>query len=229
MANIKTLKDLTPGTVFDAGPIDVRVLDHMTNGTTLLIADKAVAWRPFSLEPLKTRPEEAPTPYPNDFSLSYLKDELNGPFLAAFDTAGGPIRSANIVEANWSLADHRGGFGYGNTKAKISLLPEALFLKYKSLLALDLLADFRDAGGVILPVKPNGTVWLIRRRRVVSATVMFVGAGADGLTSFSVLRGRLGTTAWSSEQFTEHDIGKMVFLTKEAAEAALEGGGAWQQ
>lgn len=40
MANIKTLKDLTPGTVFDAGPIDVRVLDHMTNGTTLLIADK---------------------------------------------------------------------------------------------------------------------------------------------------------------------------------------------
>ena len=81
-------------------------------------------------------------------------------------------------------------------------------------LVLDLLADFRDAGGVILPVKPNGTVWLIRRRRVVSATVMFVGAGADGLTSFSVLRGRLGTTAWSSEQFTEHDIGKTVFLTK---------------
>ena len=59
-------------------------------------------------------------------------------------------------------------------------------------LVLDLLADFRDAGGVILPVKPNGTVWLIRRRRVVSATVVFVGAGADGLTSFSVLRGRLG-------------------------------------
>lgn len=137
MANIKTLKDLTPGTAFDAGPIDVRVLDHMTNGTTLLIADKAVAWRPFSLEPLKTRPEEAPTPYPNDFGLSYLKDELNGPFLAAFDAAGGPIRSANIVEAAWSLADHRGGFGYGNMKAKISLLPEALFLKYKALLALD--------------------------------------------------------------------------------------------
>lgn len=65
-------------------------------------------------------------------------------------------------------------------------------------LVLDLLADFRDAGGVILPVKPNGTVWLIRRRRVVSATVMFVGAGADGLTSFSVLRGRLGTTTASS-------------------------------
>lgn len=162
MANIKTLKDLTPGTVFDAGPIDVRVLDHMTNGTTLLIADKAVAWRPFSLEPLKTRPEEAPTPYPNDFSLSYLKDELNGPFLAAFDTAGGPIRSANIVEANWSLADHRGGFGYGNTKAKISLLPEALFLKYKSLLALDdwwwLATPYAGYAGYARGVGPDGSL-----------------------------------------------------------------------
>ena len=136
MANIKTLKDLNPGTVFDAGPIDVRVLDHLENGTTLLIANQAIAWRPFSLEPMKTRPE-TPTPNPNDFRLSYLKDELNGPFLAAFDAAGGPIRSANIVESDWSLADHRGGFGYGNMKAKVSLLPEALFLKYKALLDLD--------------------------------------------------------------------------------------------
>lgn len=136
MANIKTLKDLNPGTVFDAGPIDVRVLDHLENGTTLLIANQAIAWRPFSLEPMKTRPE-TPTPNPNDFRLSYLKDELNGPFLAAFDAAGGPIRSANIVESDWPLADHRGGFGYGNMKAKVSLLPEALFLKYKALLDLD--------------------------------------------------------------------------------------------
>ena len=160
MANIKTLKDLAPGTVFDAGPIDVRVLDHMTNGTTLLIADKAVAWRPFSLEPLKTRPEEAPTPYPNDFSLSYLKDELNGPFLAASDAAGGPIRSANIVEAAWSLADHRGGFGYGNMKAKISLLPEALFLKYKALLALDdwwwLVTPYAGYAGLARIVRTDG-------------------------------------------------------------------------
>lgn len=136
MANIKTLKDLTPGTVFDAGPIDVRVLDHLDRGTTLLIADQAIAWRPFSLEPMKTR-LEAPTPKPNDFSLSYLKDELNGPFLAAFDAAGGPIRSANIEESDWSLATHRGGPGCGTMKAKISLLPEALFLKYKALLGLN--------------------------------------------------------------------------------------------
>lgn len=136
MANVKTLKDLTPGTVFDAGPIDVRVLDHLDNGTTLLVADQVIAWRPFALEPLKTRPE-TPAPNPNDFRLSYLKDELNGPFLASFDAAGGPIRSKDIVTADWSLADHHGGFGYGNMKAKISLLPEALFLKYRELLALD--------------------------------------------------------------------------------------------
>lgn len=89
-------------------------------------------------------------------------------------------------------------------------------------LARDLLADFRAAGGVLLPVKPNGTVYVIHCRRVMSATVMFVGAGADGLTSFSVLRGRLGTTAWSSMQFTENDIGQTVFLTAEDAQAKLE-------
>lgn len=90
-------------------------------------------------------------------------------------------------------------------------------------LARDLLADFKAAGGALLPVAPNGTVYVIHRRRVMSATVMFVGVGADGLTSFSVLRGRPGTTAWSSMQFTEQQIGRDVFLTREAALAALEG------
>lgn len=90
-------------------------------------------------------------------------------------------------------------------------------------LARDLLADFKAAGGALLPVTPNGTVWVIHRRRAVSATVMFVGVGADGLTSFSVLRGRPGTTAWSSMQFTEQQIGQVVFLTREDALAALEG------
>lgn len=89
-------------------------------------------------------------------------------------------------------------------------------------LAWDLLSDFKAAGGALLPVAPNGTVWVIHRRRAVSATVMFVGAGADGLTSFSVLRGRPGTTAWSSMQFTEQQIGRDVFLTREAALAVLE-------
>lgn len=81
----------------------------------------------------------------------------------------------------------------------------------------------KAAGGALLPVAPNGTVWVIHRRRAVSATVMFVGAGADGLTSFSVLRGRPGTTAWSSMQFTEQQIGQVVFLTREDALAALGG------
>ena len=34
------LKDIAPGTVFNAGPIDVRVLEHFTDGRTLLIADR---------------------------------------------------------------------------------------------------------------------------------------------------------------------------------------------
>ena len=89
-------------------------------------------------------------------------------------------------------------------------------------LARDLLADFRAAGGVLLPVKPNGTVYLIHRRRVVSATVMFVGVGADGQVAFGVLRGRPGTTAWASMQFTEQDIGRTVFPDPGDAAEALE-------
>lgn len=54
-------------------------------------------------------------------------------------------------------------------------------------------------------------------------TARIAGAGADGLTSFSVLRGRPGTTAWSSMQFTEQQIGQVVFLTREDALAALGG------
>lgn len=87
-------------------------------------------------------------------------------------------------------------------------------------LARDILTDFRDAGGLLLPVKPNDTVYMIRRRRVVSATVMFVGAGADGMSHFTALRGRIGTTAWSTEQFQDTDIGRIVFTDPgDAAEA----------
>ena len=50
------LKDLAPGTVFNAGPIDVRVLEHFTDGRTLLIADTCIADRHFADQPFKTRP-----------------------------------------------------------------------------------------------------------------------------------------------------------------------------
>ena len=88
-------------------------------------------------------------------------------------------------------------------------------------LARDLIADVRGAGWTFLPVKPNDTVYLIHRRRVVSAKVMFVGIGADGNLGFSVLRGRLGTTAWANEQYQDFQIGRAVWLDKESAEGAL--------
>ena len=52
------LKDLAPGTVFNAGPIDVRVLEHFADGRTLLIADTCIADRHFADQPFKTRPEK---------------------------------------------------------------------------------------------------------------------------------------------------------------------------
>lgn len=137
MAKAK-IKDLAPGTVFNAGPIDVRVLEHFTDGKTLLIADVSLADRHFADQPFKTRPEK-PVANPNDWRFSNLRKELNTDFLEAFDQAEGPIRSANILTANWSLADHEGGEGYGTIQDKVCLLPEALFKKYadQDLLTLD--------------------------------------------------------------------------------------------
>ena len=82
------LKDLAPGTVFNAGPINVRVLEHFTDGRTLLIADTCIADRHFADQPFKTRPEK-PAANPNDWCFSNLNRELNTEFLAAFDQAEG--------------------------------------------------------------------------------------------------------------------------------------------
>ena len=132
------LKDLAPGTVFNAGPIDVRVLEHFTDGRTLLIADTCIADRHFADQPFKTRPEK-PTANPNDWRFSNLNRELNTEFLATFDQAEGPIRSKDILTADWSLADHEGGEGYGIIQAKIALLTQTMYEKYadQDLLELD--------------------------------------------------------------------------------------------
>lgn len=132
------LKDLAPGTVFNAGPIDVRVLEHFADRRTLLIADTCIADRHFADQPFKTRPEK-PAANPNDWRFSNLNRELNTEFLATFDQAEGPIRSKDILTADWSLADHEGGEGYGIIQAKIALLTQTMYEKYadQDLLELD--------------------------------------------------------------------------------------------
>lgn len=132
------LKDLAPGTVFNAGPIDVRVLEHFAGGRTLLIADTCIADRHFADQPFKTRPEK-PAANPNDWRFSNLNCELNAEFMATFDQAEGPIRSKDILTADWSLADHEGGEGYGTIQAKIALLTEEMYKKYaeQDLLEID--------------------------------------------------------------------------------------------
>ena len=125
----KQLKDLLPGTVFDAGPTDVRVLEHFADGRTILICDTCIADRHFTDQPFRTRTEK-PVTNPNNWRFSSLNRELNTEFLAAFDHAEGPIRSSDILTADWSLADHEGGEGYGIMQARIALLTQAMYEKY---------------------------------------------------------------------------------------------------
>lgn len=157
------LKDLAPGTVFNAGPIDVRVLEHFADGRTLLIADTCIADRHFADQPFKTRPEK-PAANPNDWRFSNLNRELNTEFLATFDQAEGPIRSKDILTADWSLADHEGGEGYGIIQAKIALLTQTMYEKYadKVLLELDdwwwLITPYASNARLARSVRPGGSL-----------------------------------------------------------------------
>lgn len=177
MVNAK-IKDLAPGTVFNAGPIDVRILEHFTNGRTLLIADTCIADRHFADQSFKTRPEK-PETNPNDWRFSNLRKELNTEFLAAFDQAEGPIRSAHILTADWDLEDHEGGAGYGVIQDKIALLSEAMFRKYseQDLLALD------DWWWLITPYPARAVRALSTLTAVCTATTRTVATVAFGRLS----------------------------------------------
>jgi len=131
------IKHLKPGTVFNAGPVAVRVLEHFVDGKTLVITDECIANRPFTCQPFKpNRPEDWKA---NNWRTSPLRADLNRDFLNSFDEAGGPILSENIIPAEWDLTDSAGNNDYGSVTDKIGLLTEAMFRKYyvQGLLDLD--------------------------------------------------------------------------------------------
>ena len=128
MAVKARIKDLAPGVCFNAGPVVLKVMEHFTDGRTLLTATEPIGNRPFTVRPF-TYNRQDPEPNPNDFRSSTLKDDLNGDFLEALDAAG-VIRAHQIVEAAWDLSDHDGTNRYGYVTCKIAMLPEPLVRKY---------------------------------------------------------------------------------------------------
>ena len=130
------IKHLKPGTVFNAGPVTVRVLEHFPDGKTLVITDECIADRPFTYQPFK--PNRSEDWKPNNWRTSALRADLNRDFLNSFDEAGGPILSKNIIPAEWDLTDSAGNNIYGSVTDKIGLLTEAMFEKYSEQGLLDL-------------------------------------------------------------------------------------------
>lgn len=120
--------DLAPGAFFDIGPVKVKVMEHFTDGKTLLTATEPIGNRPFTVRPFTFRRAD-PEPAANNFAFSTLKDDLNTDFLGAVDAAG-VIPVSKIREADWDLSDHMGGAGHGSVKCKVAMLPEALVRKY---------------------------------------------------------------------------------------------------
>lgn len=144
MVKVK-IKHLKPGTIFNAGPVAVRVLEHFPDGKTLVITDECVADRPFAYQPFK--PNKLEDWKGNNWKISILRTDLNSNFLNSFDEAGGPILSENIIPAEWDLTDSEGNNTYGSVTDKIALLTEAMFRKYSEQGLLDL----RDWWWLITP------------------------------------------------------------------------------
>jgi len=134
---VKTkIKDLAIGSEFNAGPATLRILDHFTDGTTLVITAESIGDRPFNIFPfIYERPEGFNL---NDWRTSTIRKDLNENFLAAIKAAG-KIDADRIVPTDWDLSDHQGGVGYGTSRDKIGLLSQKQFEKYaeQDLLELD--------------------------------------------------------------------------------------------
>lgn len=127
MVKVK-IKDLAPGAFFNIGPVKVKVMEHFTDGKTLLAATEPIGNRPFTVRPF-TYKRQDPEPNPNDFRFSTLKDDLNTDFLAAV-AAGGVIPVDRILDAAWDLTASDGVNRYGYVTCKVAMLPEALVRRY---------------------------------------------------------------------------------------------------
>lgn len=122
------IKNLAPGAFFNAGPVDMVVLEHFAGGRTLLAAKEPIGNRPFTVRPF-TYNRTDPEPNPNNFAFSTLRVDLNTDFLGTLDAAG-VIPADKVLEAEWSLADHDGANRYGVAVCKVAMLTEPLVRKY---------------------------------------------------------------------------------------------------
>ena len=122
------LKNLKPGEVFDAGIVEIEVLEHFDNGRTLLVTKESIGNRPFTVRPF-TYNRTDPEPNPNNFAYSSLCYDLNTDFLEALNDAG-VIPADKVIEAEWRLADHDGKNRYGVAVCKVAMLTEPMGRKY---------------------------------------------------------------------------------------------------
>ncbi len=136
MAVKARIKDLAPGAVFDIGPAKALILEHFTNGTTLVVTSESIGDKPFNVFPFNFERQEGFNL--NDWRGSAIQKDLNGTFLTAIKAAG-MIDTDRIVTAEWDLSDHQGGAGYGTGRDKVGLLSQKQFEKYaeQDLLELD--------------------------------------------------------------------------------------------
>jgi len=178
------IKDLAVGTEFNAGPATLRILDHFTDGTTLVITSVSIGDRPFGVFPFSY--ELYREFNLNDWRTSTVRRDLNENFMSALQAAG-RVDTNKIVVTEWDLSDHQGGAGYGTSHDKIGLLTEAMFRKYAE-------------QGLL---KLNDWWWLITPTAGQSYYVRSVGASGKVLNSYAYVGIRGVRPAFRLESETE--------------------------
>lgn len=149
MAVSAKIKNLAPGAYFNAGPVEVVVLEHFTDGRTLLAAKEPIGNRPFTVRPFTYNRME-PEPAANNFAFSTLRFDLNEDFLSALDDAG-VIPANKVLEAEWDLSDHDGTNRYGVAEQGVTIAADWDVLPPGTVVYIDGLGErvVQDRGGAI--------------------------------------------------------------------------------
>lgn len=134
---------------------------------------------------------------------------------------GGKDMFGMPLVGTYEMVDSTPGLGNAKAKCQLGRYEDACYIDDTEVLTLDEIKEYAQAKQegrlVMLPVKVGQKLWCIERKKIYETQINNILVGERGIYRFSVIGDCYTPTAKDPE-----NIGKTVFLTREAAEAALK-------